>query len=560
MLACGLLLLLTSCSIPQHRLAECGRDLPDTFNGEVSYDNSAQIRIEEFFNDPTLTCLMYEGLAGNQELKILAEEIQIANSEIVRRRGAYLPFVTAGARAGLDKPSFYTPLGAAEEQLLAPNGRGFPSPLPDFMIGTQVSWQIDIWKQLRNARDAATLRYLGTWEGRNYMVTRLIAEIAENYYSLLALDQRLQTLDTTIALQERSLEIAKASKEGARGTELPVQRFLAEVRKNQSEKLIIRQEIIEVENRINFLAGRFPQHVDRDGRDFFTLNLQTLRLGVPAQLLQNRPDIRQAERELAAAGLDVRVARADFYPKLNITAGVGYEAFNPRYLVVTPESLVYNVAGDLVAPVLNRSAIKADYMAANAEQLKKVYNYQQVILNSFTEVINRISMVQNYTASIELKTRQLEALEASVDAASKLFNAARIDYLDVLFAQRDLMDARMALIETKRQQLSAIVNAYQALGGGLGTIEFSSWSYVPVDPFSQPTTSADGEIPICPPRLPEFIEPTPTIPPVSGPALIPPAPDQQPQAPPGVTSEPAPTPAEEKGEEPLSVPGTPPAP
>src|SRR4029077_19543609 len=131
-------------------------------------------------------------------------------------------------------------------------------PLPDFMASTELSWQIDIWRQLRNARDAQSFRFLGTADGRNYVVTRLVAEIAENYYGLMALDKRIENLDRIIELQEGSLTRARALKVGAQGTELGVQRFLAEVRKNQSEKLIIKQEIIEVENRINFLAGRFP--------------------------------------------------------------------------------------------------------------------------------------------------------------------------------------------------------------------------------------------------------------------------------------------------------------
>jgi len=469
--ACSLLLAVPGCGIPKLCHPEPVRQLPETFNGEVSGENSSQMGIDEFFEDPTLTGLIDEGLAGSLQLKILGQEIEIANNEILRRRGAYLPFVTIGGRAGLDKPSFFTPGGASEEQLLAANGRGFPSPLPDFMVATNLSWQIDIWRQLRNARDAATLRYLGTCDGRNYVVTRLVAEIAENYYALMALDRRLETLDRTIALQEQSLVMAQAQKEGVRGTELGVQRFRAEVRKNQSQKLITKQDIIEVENRINFLVGRFPQPVERNSAAFFELSLRPLSLGVPSDLLQNRPDIRQAERELSAAGLDIAVAKANFYPKLNISAGVGYDAFNPRYLVVSPESLVYSVAGDLVAPLINKTNIQADYKNANARQLQAVYDYQRTVLNAFTEVINRISKVQNYTNSIELKKQQLESLEASVTVATALFNATRVEYIDVLFAQRDLQEARMVLIETKKEQLGAIVNTYQALGGGL--IQFS---------------------------------------------------------------------------------------
>jgi NodT family efflux transporter outer membrane factor (OMF) lipoprotein len=461
-----MLLVLPSCAIPHLRQAAPGPDLPASFNGATSPDNSSQLGIEEFFHDPMLTRLIDQALAGNRELKILDEEVQIARNDTLARQGAYLPFVTFGANAGVAKPSDFTPEGAVEKQLEYRPGKHFPDPLPNFLGALNLFWQIDLWRELRNARDAAGLRYLAATERRNYFVTRLVAEVAEHYYRLLALDKRIETLDQTIELQEQSLKIAEAKKKAGRGTELAVQRFQAEVRKNQSEKLIVKQEIVEVENRINFLVNRFPQPVERTSAGFFDLNIHTLSVGVPAQLLQNRPDIRQAERELEAAGLDVKVARAHFFPRLDITAGVGYQTFNLKYLFTTPEALIYNVAGDLVVPLINKKAIQAEYLSANAKQLESVYNYQRVILNAFTEVINRLSMVQNYSKSIEIKKQQLQSLEASVNAASKLFQAARAEYVEVLLAQRDLLEARTVLIETKKQQLSAIVNTYQALGGG----------------------------------------------------------------------------------------------
>lgn len=534
-LLCTALVVLSGCRIPELRSADAGRVLPETYNGVTTEDNSAQVGIDDFFNDTILTTLIDEGLAGNQELKILAEEIQIANTEIIRRRGAIFPFVTLGGRAGLEKPSLFTPMGAVEENLPFRPGQFFPTPLPDFMTAASLSWQVDIWRQLRNARDAATLRYLATIDGRNYVVTRLVAEIAENYYKLMALDKRLENLDRTIGLQERSLEFAIASKEGARGTELPVQRFQAEVRKNQSEKLIIRQEIIETENRINFLLGRFPQPVMRNSENFFNIHLEMLRLGIPCELLLNRPDIRQAERELEAAGLDIKVARANFYPKLNITAGVGFEGFNPKYLVMSPESLVYNAAGELVAPLINRSAIRADYMAANASQLQACYKYQQVILNAFTEVINRISAVENYRNSLTVKEQQLAALEASVETASRLFNATRIEYLDVLFAQRDLMEARMVFIDTKREQLAAVVNTYQALGGGLVQYEYPVINYDTNEPIPP---GSDGVIPPAPGNTQGMATPAPGTPAAATPAVADPAPVAVPAAVPPIPAVP----------------------
>ncbi len=471
-LASCALMTVPACKIPDLRRPKCANAVPVSFEQTSSVplvsgnESSAQVPWCEFFGDPLLTELINEAFVNNQELRILGEDIRIAQYEVQARSGAYLPFFNLGARAGVDKVGRYTRAGAVEDQLQIAPGRGFPDPLPDFLIASNITWEIDIWRRLRNAQSAAAYRYLGTQEGWNFVRTRLIAEIADSYYELLGLDNRLLILDKTIEIQQKSLETAKSLKAAGRGTELGVQRFEAEVRRNQSEKLIIQQRIIEAENRINFNCGRFPQAVNRRTVDYINLNLHSLSVGVPSQLLQNRADIREAERELSATGLDVAVARARFYPSLVLSAGVGYNAFNPGYLFSTPESLIYNAAGEVVAPLINRRGIRAEYQTANARQLQAVYNYQRVVLEAFTEVINYITAVHNYGQSIEIKKQQLQALEASVEAATTLFQNARAEYIDVLLAQREMMEARQVIIETKQQQLSAVVNAYQALGGG----------------------------------------------------------------------------------------------
>ncbi len=434
---------------------------------QVAIGGSSPPAAGDFFQDPYLLELIELAMVGNQELRILSEEINIARNEVYARSGEYRPFVTAGAGAGLEKSSRFSRDGAVEDQLEGAPGEAFPEPLPEFLVATNVSWELDIWRKLRNAQCAAAMRYLGTRDGRNYIVTRLVAEVADSYYELLALDNRLLTLQKTIEIQEQSLQAAESMKAAGRGTELAVQRFQGEVRKNQSRLLIIQQEIVEAENRVNFLVGRYPQPVERSSVNYVDLHLNTLAAGIPADLLLNRADIREAERNVSAAGLDLRVARARFYPSLGLRAGVGLNAFNTRYLLTTPESLIYNVALDLVGPLINKRAIQADYCSANAAQLQAVYDYQQTVLTAHIEVVNFLTKVENYRESIEFKKRQLEALEASVAAADQLFQNARAEYIEVLLAQREMMEARMDLIETKQQQLMAIVDAYQALGGGI---------------------------------------------------------------------------------------------
>ena len=188
--------------------------------------------------------------------------------------------------------------------------------------------------------------------------------------------------------------------------------------------------------------------------------------GIPSQLLENRPDVKQAELELAAAKLDIKVAKARFYPSLGISAGIGLRAFDSKYLFTTPESLLYSIAGDLVAPLINRNAIKATYNTANAKQIQAVYNYEKTILNAYVEVANQLAKIENMKNIYELKSKQVDALNQSVTISNDLFRSARADYMEVLLTQRDALESKFDLVEAKMQQMNAMVSIYHALGGG----------------------------------------------------------------------------------------------
>ncbi|MNQ70543.1 Outer membrane protein OprM precursor [compost metagenome] len=170
--------------------------------------------------------------------------------------------------------------------------------------------------------------------------------------------------------------------------------------------------------------------------------------------------------ELIAAKLDVKSAKAKFYPSLGISAGIGYEAFNAKYLLTSPESLLYSLAGDLVAPLINRNAIKASYITANAKQIQAVYNYERTLVNAYMEVANQLSKIQNTAQSYDLKSKQVQALNESIQISNNLFSSARADYMEVLLTQKDALESKFELIETKKQQMNAFVNVYRALGGG----------------------------------------------------------------------------------------------
>lgn len=456
----------TSCKTPELAEKAINDTVPESFNGSQDTTNTATLDWQEYFADPYLRTLIDTALSNNQELNITLQEIQIAQNEVRVRKGEILPSVNIGVGSGVDKVGRYTSQGANDANTEIKPGEEMPDPLQDYMVGAFATWEVDIWKKLRNAKKSALTRYLGSVEGKNFMVTNLIAEIANSYYELLALDNQLEIVQQNIEIQNNALEIVKYQKNAARVTELAVKRFEAQVLDTRSLQYDIQQQIIETENRINFLVGRFPQRVERDHRVFTDLVPEMVHAGIPSQLLQNRPDIRQAELELAASKIDIQVAKADFYPKLEISAGLGFNAFNPSYLFTTPQSLIYSLAGELVAPLINRNAIKARYLTANAIQIQAIYNYEQTILNAYIEVANQLSNIDNLEKTYDLKTQQVNALIQSVDISNDLFKSARADYMEVLLTQRDALESRFDLIETKMKQMHAKVNIYQALGGG----------------------------------------------------------------------------------------------
>ena len=458
-------LLLASC-VPTMKVREARIGAPASYATSSDSTDAANVKWQAFFTDPELRTLIDSALANNQELNIMLQEIAVAQSEVRARKGEYLPFIDLGAAAEVEKVGEFTRNGAVEHNLEVKEGTAFPEPLPNFLLTARASWEIDIWKKLRNAKQAAVLRYLGTVEGKNFMVTHLVAEIANSYYELMALDNQLEILRNNIAIQQDALGIVRLEKEAAKVTELAVRRFEAEVLKNRSNLFDIQQRIVETENRINFLVGRYPQPVRRNSVGFSNLRPDSVYAGVPSQLLSLRPDIRQAEFELSAAKLDVRSAKANFYPSVRLTVGAGFNAFDASYLLETPTSLLYNVAGDLVAPLVNRNAIKAAYIGANARQLQAVHDYERTVLNAYVEVVNQLSNIRNLQQSYDLRKQQVEALNSSITISSNLFRSARADYMEVLLTQRDALESKFEMVETQKQRMNAVVNVYQALGGG----------------------------------------------------------------------------------------------
>ncbi len=466
LLSIGIFSLIMGCKAPMIAPAQSNAGLPGSYAKNTDTTNVSNLRWRDYFKDAKLVALIDEALKNNQELNITLQEVEMAQNDIRIRKGAMLPSVGVRAGAGLEKVGRYTSQGAGDASTEIEPGKEMPDPLSDFTVSAYANWEVDIWKKLRNSKKAAVDRYLASVEGKNFVLTNLIAEVADSYYELLALDSQLAIVKQSIAIQQNGLEIVKVQKQAARATEMAVQKFEAEVRQSESLEYGLNQQIRETENRINLLLGRYPQPIERSQQNFTDTALADIHSGLPSQLLANRPDIRQAELELAAAKLDVKAARAEFYPSLDISAAIGLQAFKPSYLTKLPESLLYSVVGDLAAPLINRNAIKAEFKNANARQLQALYNYDRTVLNAYLEVSNQLSKLDNLAQSYGLRQKQVDALGQAIEVSNDLFRSARADYLEVLLTQRDALEARLELVETKKAQLTAVVHVYRDLGGG----------------------------------------------------------------------------------------------
>ena len=459
-----LFLVLSGCipTLVENPSREVSRAVPKSFGAEEgkAEDNVAQQHWKKFFAQPELQELIALALKNNQELNVRLQEMVIANAEVSARRGEYLPKLKAGVDVGVEKVGKYTSQGASDE------ANGVPEHLGNFSFGLAASWEIDVWGKLRSAANAADARSMATIEARNFMVTQLVAELARSYFELIAVDNELEVLQRNIVIQTDALEVVKLEKQAARVTQLAVQRFEAEVLKNRSRLFDLEQERVVLENRINFLVGRYPQPVARRPAALKDPLPSVLQGGLPSQLLENRPDIRQAELEMKAAELDVASARAAFFPALSIDAAVGYRSFSIAHLVATPESILYNLAGNLMAPLLNRAGIEAQYRTANAKQIQAVFNYERTLLQAYTDVVNQLVKYENLQKGYALQEQQVGMLAQSVEVSNVLFQAARADYMEVLLTRRDSLDAELELIETRKRLMLAMVSLYQALGGG----------------------------------------------------------------------------------------------
>jgi outer membrane protein, multidrug efflux system len=469
LLALSSTMLLTYCSGLKTTQPAKTIQVPESFGKITDSVTSTSFDLSTFFFDENLRNIVNIALQNNYDALIALQRIEMAKSHVTGFKGALFPRIDAGTSIGQRKFGEYTMDGVGNyDTQFSPNitqDQIIPEHLPDYYIGGLMAWEIDIWGKLRNKKRAAVERYLGSVDGRKWALTLLIEEIALTYYELISYDLELEIINQTIELQKSELQVVISQKEAGRTDELVVKQFEAQLLNTRSLALMSQQRIFELENKLNLLMGRFPQPIARTRNSFeLTLPIQKFAI-VPSDLLSNRMDIQQTEREVLATKADLKAAKMAFLPSLTINAGVGFQSFNPAFFL-SPVSLAYQALGGLVAPVLNRSAIKAEFQYANALQLEAIYSYQKSLLTGYVEIYNQMAAISNYNKAYSLKSQEVDVLNYAITTSFDLFVNGRVNYLEIIFLRRSALQAKLELIAIRKQQYMSIIGLYKAIGGG----------------------------------------------------------------------------------------------
>ena len=399
--------------------------------------STGSIAWDRIFTDPILHEWIQDGLDYNTDLNVARLKVKEAEAALLAARWALLPGADFSAQGGLPG-QFSASIGA--------------------------SWQSDIFGGLRNAKRRAQAALEQSEAYRQAVQTQLVATIANSYYTLLMLDEQLSISTRTKNTWEESIRTLEALKRAGKTNEAAVLQAKANKLSVEANILTLEKEILAVENSFCALLGIVPMPVERSSMAMQELP-ETLSAGVPLDLLSRRPDVRQAELALAQTFYSVNSTRASFYPNITLSGAIGWTTGNGN-IALDPGSLIANFIAGLTQPIFGRGVNKARLQAAQAQHEQAAYLFRQSLLDAGVEVNNALTMWQTAKKRVELDKKQVLNLQAAVWNTQLLMKHGNADYLEVLTAQKNLLQAELTEASDRFDEVQSIINLYQALGGG----------------------------------------------------------------------------------------------
>jgi outer membrane protein, multidrug efflux system len=437
-------------------------ELPAQFSQTSFADTSsiADVEWKQFFADATLRQLIEKGISNNHDMLIAIKRIEIAQRQVVRSKALQLPAVNFQVGAQINRPSDNSLNGLSIKNFL---GKSY---VENYNAAVNISWEADIWGRIRGQKEIALNEYLSTQEAAKAVQTQLVSDIAQGFFNLLMLDNQLEITRKNLLLSDSFLVVTRLLKDAGLGNALAVQQ--AEFQRESTAFLVpqLEQAVALQENALQELTGALPAKVARSARLSDMIMMDDLSTGLPIAMVARRPDVRAAELNLVSANTRVGISQANMYPALNISAGGGLESFKASNWFNIPNSLFGMAAGAIAQPIFNRRELKTQYEVSKLERETAVIGFRQSVLNATVEVANALVKLEKLKEQRTIAIRQVEILQRAVSNAQLLFKSDMANYLEVITAQANALQAELDLSSVQRQQLDAMVELYRALGGG----------------------------------------------------------------------------------------------
>lgn len=414
----------------------------------------ANVSWEKIFTDPILQAYIKKGLQNNLDVRIAMQNLVAGEATMKQGKAGFFPNFSVSTDWTHQELSKNSQFGAIVRN----------TSVDQYQLTGTLSWEADIWGKIRSNKRAANATYLQTNAANQAIKSELIANIAATYYQLLAVDEQIKVAEETLINRNKSVETIMQLKKSGSVTEVGVKQ--TEAQKYATELIIadLKNNVIILENTLNVLLGEPSAKIERGS--LVNQKLQpAITLGIPTQLLRNRPDVIAAEYNLISNFELMNVAKSSFYPSLKVTATSGLQSIDLKEWFST-NSIFANIVSGLAQPIFNQRQLKTKYEIAKANQEKAYLQFEQSLLKAGKEVSDALAQYNNETQKIAIRKNQVDVLTKAASYSDELLTYGLANYLEVLTSKNDALNAKLSLVDNKFQQYKAIIQLYKALGGG----------------------------------------------------------------------------------------------
>jgi len=456
-----LLLFLTGCKVSKD-ISMPNDAAPTAYRNANATDTSiiADIQWKQFFNDNNLQQLINSAIDNNYDMQVAVKNVEAAQLIVKQSRLGNLPQADLLVTGSISRPSDNSLNGLSLSKFV---GKSY---VEDYSASVVVGWEADIWGKIKNQKEKALASYLQTTEARKAIQTSLVAAVAHGYYNLLMLDAQIVIAKKNLLLNDSTLDIIKLQYNAGQVTALAVQQ--AEAQRLVAAQLIpqLEQDIAVQENALSVLTSVAPSVIKRTGNIREVSFTDQLSAGVPSSLLQNRPDVRARELELTIANANTGIAKANMYPSLSITAFGGINSFKASNWFNIPASLFTAATAGITQPLFQQKQLKTQYELSEVEREKTVIQFRQSVLTAVGEVSDALVKTGKLKEQQSIAVTKVNTLQQATSNANLLFKNGMADYLEVITAQSNVLQAELELAELNKEKLDAGIELYRSLGGG----------------------------------------------------------------------------------------------